>query len=106
MSNITTIDRLLAFAVVRLKMSIADFRSLSFSQWNAIVEEHFNYENHRIRESWEQTRQISYCSIAHVLEKGVTIKRFQPLPWDNDTKISVDIPTQEELQKMVEFFGD
>lgn len=106
MSNITTIDRLLAFAIVRLKMSIADFRSLSFAQWNTIVEEHFNYENHRIREGWEQTRQISYCSIAHVLEKGVTIKRFQPLPWDQESEKNIEIATQEELQEMIDFFGD
>lgn len=99
------IEKALAIAIVRIGMSMDDFYRITPNEWNGILEEYRDWEEAMMRERWEQTRQISYCSIAHVLEKGTKIQRFQPFSWDREND-KTERPTEEEIGAMIEFFGE
>jgi hypothetical protein len=57
-------------------------------------------QNEVYRNQWEQTRLTSFYAIAPHLEKGATIKKFMPLPWDAPPKSKLTEAEKQILNRL------
>ena len=60
----------------------------------------------RHRDSWEQTRMIMYAIAQVNSKKKIDMKEMLVFPWEKEERRipDEDLPTQEEVQRMMEQF--
>lgn len=99
-----SIERELAAALVRGGLSLDDFCALTREEWEAVAEEIREGEIARMRESWEQTRQVVYATLSPHLSRSLSITELMPLPWDGDKNPIGEAPSEEQINDILTLY--
>lgn len=91
----------LAFGVLRIDPAVFWFR-LSLRDW-ILTQRGFSIEQERqYRQTWEQTRMISYYSIRGMARGNLEFTDIARFPWERE---EVEPITEEQLRYMLGKFG-
>jgi hypothetical protein len=75
----------MGIALGQMGMDIQTFYRLSPEEFEIVYTEWSKLRNGEFENTWEQTRAIAFWSTVANL-KNKSIKKFMPLPWDNEKK--------------------
>lgn len=75
---------------------------MTFNQFKNAVKGYRKKQDSESKERLLIMRKIAYCSIAHVLKKGVTEHEFMPFEWEQKIQQNINAVDQEKILQEIE----
>lgn len=96
---------MLAFALVRGRLSLHDFESLSLTEWNATARAISDREDYEYRLGWKHTQQLYFSALRPHLVGDPGADDVFPLPWEKK-EARQSTTTEEDVQRILDLYKD